>query len=568
MWNSHPSSEETTVQHPSSESLPLRRRSSKLGPPEYIKPRPYPVLLERLENDSNSRLISEYEQDIYSHLMDLEQKSEINPKMIDLQPEIEWYMRPYLLDFLIEMHTSFKLKPHTLFLCMNIIDKYCSKRIVFKQHYQLIGCTAMWMAAKYEDKKSRVPTLRELSMMCRNVYDESMFKEMEMHMLSTLEWSLGHVSLEDCLQISIKTARRETPLSTPTGTTPRRSSIESATIAVARYLCELSLFQRSFLLYPTSLVAITAHLMASAIIDDDTAANHLSQLLEEHNMGTHCRINSVPKSSNMSSLQFDGIYEQDEDDEEMFDEDVENTRPDLKLPFLSGFDGEKSFIQIRQLSFLFINAINNPSEILVTKYTQLGVINAVNGFLNKHYKFLQTAITTLNLKELKVEEMSALSFSSHLYQLSDLLLGLRTSLSIHMLPPSMSYLPIHTVQSSPPPLTPSSQNSSSSIFSSGAKTPNMNNFTIRSTGSKSEFTTTPVMVKQQQQRRKIVYPNSSPVADLSSPQQDAGDYENHQFKKPMHTEQVYYNGFHDDPVSSPLSHHQQNQSSQSQNMIY
>ncbi|ODV98010.1 hypothetical protein PACTADRAFT_185635, partial [Pachysolen tannophilus NRRL Y-2460] len=198
-------------------------------------------MLEALETRTNKLLIQEYENEINGYYLTLEISSEVNPKMIDSQPEIQWYMRPFLLDFIIEMHSSFKLKPQTLFLCINIIDRYCAKRIVFKQHYQLIGCTALWLAAKYEDKKSRVPTIRELAIMCRHVYDDNMFKEMEMHMLSTLDWSLGHNSLEDCLQLAIKSS-------------------------VGRYLCELSLFERSFLLYPTSIVAITAHLIACSML--------------------------------------------------------------------------------------------------------------------------------------------------------------------------------------------------------------------------------------------------------------------------------------------------------------
>ena len=62
-----------------------------------------------------------------------------------------------LLDFLIELHSSFKLQPTTLFLCLNIIDRYCAKRIVFKRHYQLVGCTALWIASKYEDKNCVYP---------------------------------------------------------------------------------------------------------------------------------------------------------------------------------------------------------------------------------------------------------------------------------------------------------------------------------------------------------------------------------------------------------------------------
>jgi hypothetical protein len=49
---------------------------------------------------------------------------------------------------------------------MNIVDRYVSKRVVYKKHYQLVGCAALWIAAKFEDAKDRVPTVRELADMC------------------------------------------------------------------------------------------------------------------------------------------------------------------------------------------------------------------------------------------------------------------------------------------------------------------------------------------------------------------------------------------------------------------
>lgn len=120
--------------------------------------------------------------------------------LIDQQPELQWYMRPYLVDFLIEIHQQHRLRPETLYLALNIVDRYVSKRIVFKvspspsvagrsdaccaqKHYQLVGCAALWIAAKFEDEKSRNMTVGELCQMCCGAYDESAFIQMEGHLL-------------------------------------------------------------------------------------------------------------------------------------------------------------------------------------------------------------------------------------------------------------------------------------------------------------------------------------------------------------------------------------------------
>lgn len=98
-----------------------------------------------------------------------------NVELIDMQPELAWYMRPYLIDFLIEIHSQYRLRPETLFLAINIVDRYVSKRIVYKKHYQLVGCAALWIASKFEDAKDRVPTVEDLCAVCCSAYDQSAF---------------------------------------------------------------------------------------------------------------------------------------------------------------------------------------------------------------------------------------------------------------------------------------------------------------------------------------------------------------------------------------------------------
>lgn len=168
--------------------------------------------------------------------------------MIDLQPEIEWHMRPYLLDFLVESHLSLYLQPQTLFLAVNLFDRYCSRRVVFKKHYQLVGCAALWIASKYEDKKDRVPTVRELKIMCCDAYEEDMFVQMEGHVLSTLEWTIGHPTVDSFLKQLL------------------RHNCSPTLEHLALYLCEMTMFHKSFLGFSASVVAAAAHAVAQQIL--------------------------------------------------------------------------------------------------------------------------------------------------------------------------------------------------------------------------------------------------------------------------------------------------------------
>jgi hypothetical protein len=67
------------------------------------------------------------------------------------QAEINEKMRSILIDWLVEVHLKFKLMPETLYLTVNLIDRYLAKRNVTRKRLQLVGVTAMLIASKYEE---------------------------------------------------------------------------------------------------------------------------------------------------------------------------------------------------------------------------------------------------------------------------------------------------------------------------------------------------------------------------------------------------------------------------------
>lgn len=159
-------------------------------------------------------------------------------------------MRPYLLDFLIEAHTAFQLLPTTLFLTINLLDRYCSKRVVYKRHYQLVGCAALLIAAKYGDKKDRVPTIKELKSMCCSLYDDDMFIQMEWHVLQTLGWTIGHPTVDSFLQVAVMDS-------------PYEPEVEH----LALYILEIALFHREFVSKPSSDLARASLALSRCILN-------------------------------------------------------------------------------------------------------------------------------------------------------------------------------------------------------------------------------------------------------------------------------------------------------------
>ncbi|KAG8533033.1 uncharacterized protein KY384_001816 [Bacidia gigantensis] len=169
----------------------------------------------------------------YDHLIQMEKLEwETLPDVasIDIQTEIQWYMRPYLLDFLVEAHAAFGLIPETFFLAINLLDRYCSRRIVYKKHYQLVGCAALLIASKYGDRKDRVPQIKELKSMCCGLYEDDMFVQMEWHVLQTLNWAIGHPTIDGFIQTAVEHLQYD-------------PEVEH----MACYIAEIAMYQRDFI---------------------------------------------------------------------------------------------------------------------------------------------------------------------------------------------------------------------------------------------------------------------------------------------------------------------------------
>ena len=55
-----------------------------------------------------------------------------NPHYMDYQKDINPNMREILNDWLIEVHLKFDLRPETLFLTVNLIDRFLSTTSIYR----------------------------------------------------------------------------------------------------------------------------------------------------------------------------------------------------------------------------------------------------------------------------------------------------------------------------------------------------------------------------------------------------------------------------------------------------
>jgi hypothetical protein len=75
-----------------------------------------------------------------------------------------------------QVHYKLELLEETLFLTVNIIDRFLARENVVRKKLQLAGVTAMLLACKYEEVS--VPVVEDLILICDRAYTRADILEM------------------------------------------------------------------------------------------------------------------------------------------------------------------------------------------------------------------------------------------------------------------------------------------------------------------------------------------------------------------------------------------------------
>ncbi|OMJ80824.1 hypothetical protein SteCoe_18825 [Stentor coeruleus] len=192
-----------------------------------------------LQNSSDPQQLDYYSDDIYEYLLSIENYHVAKPGYMKNQADITEKMRSVLLDWLVEVHFRFKLAPETLFLTVNLIDRYLEKIIICRSRLQLVGVSAMFIASKYEDIYP--PEIRDFVYITDKAYTKGEILQTEKSILKVLDYNVTIPSSYRFIQRFSKI-----------------SGLSQEQIALARYLQELALIDYKMLKYSNSLIAAGA----------------------------------------------------------------------------------------------------------------------------------------------------------------------------------------------------------------------------------------------------------------------------------------------------------------------
>lgn len=136
---------------------------------------------------TNELAVVEYVDDMYEFYKLTEVDSRVHD-YLQSQPDINGKMRSILVDWLIEVHRKFELMPETLYLTINIVDRFLAVKIVPRRELQLVGISSMLLACKYEEIWA--PEVNDFVCISDNAYTREQVLAMEKAILGKLEWYL------------------------------------------------------------------------------------------------------------------------------------------------------------------------------------------------------------------------------------------------------------------------------------------------------------------------------------------------------------------------------------------
>jgi len=232
----------------------------------YSPPQDLPVSVEDYDKTQLKNIDSEphYSSDIFRYYSQREQTSK-TVKYIQTQPELTKAMRSVLVDWMVEIQESFELNHETLYLAVKLIDQYLMREVVSKLHFQLLGATALLIAAKFDERIP--PAIEDFIYICDDAYTRRDVVLMEIKILKTLNFDL-------CFPISYRFLRRFA----------RCAKLSMETLTLARFVLEMSLMEYEIIEEADSRVAAAALLLALRMKGE----NEWSETLEYYSGYKEC----------------------------------------------------------------------------------------------------------------------------------------------------------------------------------------------------------------------------------------------------------------------------------------
>lgn len=250
-------------QHHAASFLPAKVRRSSLGDVQHDTGLSAEMLMEpptssapsnapggesaELGNAEDPQNVVEYAPDIYRVLEREEGLLQPSPNYMQQQEHVNWKMRAILVDWLVDVHKKYKLRPETLFLAIGLVDRYLELKATARRYLQLVGVTALLLAAKFEELQP--PQINDFVYVTDKAYTPNEVIKMEVSMLNALDFKICRPTAAHFLE--------------------RYQIVNGSAEAhrhLAAYLLELTLVDHKTIRHPPSRLAAAAILLSNKLM--------------------------------------------------------------------------------------------------------------------------------------------------------------------------------------------------------------------------------------------------------------------------------------------------------------
>merc|ERR1712042_14958 len=216
------------------------------------------------EDQMNPQLCVEYAPAIYSYLREVEEGLSIRKDFLQGY-FVNGKMRGVLIDWLIEVHSQFKLLQETLFMTVYVIDKFMQTEgySVRRNKLQLVGVTAMFISSKVEEMYA--PEINDFVYITDNAYTAGEIRQMELKLLAALKFNFSR-------PLPLHFLRRNS----------KAGDVDVLQHTVAKYFVELTLLEYDMAHYPPSAVAAAALFLSLRLLEPDSTLSSVWTVTLQH----------------------------------------------------------------------------------------------------------------------------------------------------------------------------------------------------------------------------------------------------------------------------------------------
>ena len=221
--------------------------------------------IDQEEEDVNA--CGEYAREIYAYLKQREAVFAVRENYLE-GSGITSKMRSLLIDWMVSVHQQFELCQETLFLSINLLDRYLQLEVLNtpRTKLQLVGVTALLLASKVEE--IYLPSIEDFVYSTNNAYSEAEVKDMELKMMSVLEFNLN-------APISLSYLRRYS----------KAGDVDVVEHSLAKYILELSLLDFGQAALSPSLAAAAALNLSLALLEPGLAESKVWNMSLQYHSG-------------------------------------------------------------------------------------------------------------------------------------------------------------------------------------------------------------------------------------------------------------------------------------------